>query len=124
MTVAKYGALWRELLLLLCLAFFLTGCTGGKPATDPVTLKDPVPADSLKAIFSLTIHSPDGKSHDLDAVLFSVPNKRYRMELTGSLGIGVASLRCLASVARIWLADGFPDGENVHGRRGIYGWTL
>ena len=92
MTVARFGAFLRGLLLLLCLALFLTGCTGGKPATDPVTLKDPVPADSLKAIFSLTIHSPDGKSHDLDAVLFSVPNKRYRMELTGSLGIGVASL--------------------------------
>ncbi|WP_405324642.1 hypothetical protein [Fibrobacter sp.] len=99
MTVAKYGALWRGLLLLLCLAFFLTGCTGGKPATTPVTLKDPAPADSLKAIFSLTIHSPDGKSHDLDAVLFSVPNKRYRMELTGSLGIGVASL--------LWLESGW-----------------
>ena len=92
MTVARFGAFLRGLLLLLCLALFLTGCTGGKPATDPVTLKDPVPADSLKAIFSLTIHSPDGKSHDLDAVLFSVPNKRYRMELTGSLGVGVASL--------------------------------
>jgi hypothetical protein len=31
-------------------------------------------------------------SEILDAVLFSVPGKRYRMELTGPMGIGVASL--------------------------------
>ena len=99
MTVARFGAFLRGLLLLLCLALFLTGCTGGKPATDPVAQNAPAPADSLKAIFSLTIHSLDGKSHDLDAVLFSVPNKRYRMELTGSLGIGVASL--------LWLESGW-----------------
>ena len=32
-------------------------------------------------------------------MLFSVPGKRYRMELTGTLGIGVASL--------LWLPDGW-----------------
>ena len=99
MTLARFGAFLRGLFLLLCLAFFLVGCTGGKPATSPVVQNVETPADSLKAIFSLTIYSPDGKSQDLDAVLFSVPGKRYRMELTGSLGIGVASL--------LWLPEGW-----------------
>ena len=99
MTLARFGAFLRGLFLLLCLAFFLVGCTGGKLATSPVVQNVETPADSLKAIFSLTIYSPDGKSQDLDAVLFSVPGKRYRMELTGSLGIGVASL--------LWLPEGW-----------------
>lgn len=97
--VARHGAFLRGLFLLLVLALFLTGCTGRKPATDPAPQNVEAPADSLKALFSLTIYSPDGKSQDLDAVLFSVPNKRYRMELTGSLGIGVASL--------LWLPEGW-----------------
>lgn len=97
--VARHGAFLRGLFLLLFLALFLTGCTGGKPVTDPAAQNVEAPADSLKALFSLTIYSPDGKSQDLDAVLFSVPNKRYRMELTGSLGIGVASL--------LWLPEGW-----------------
>lgn len=89
----------RGLFLLLVLSLFLTGCVGGKQSTAPVAQSVETPADSLKALFSLTIFSPDGKTQDLDAVLFSVPNKRYRMELTGSLGIGVASL--------LWLEDGW-----------------
>jgi len=97
--VAKYSALVRGLFLLLLLSLFLTGCGGGKQSTAPVVANVEAPADSLKALFSLTIYSPDGKTQDLDAVLFSVPNKRYRMELTGSLGIGVASL--------LWLEEGW-----------------
>jgi hypothetical protein len=96
---AKNGAFLRGFLLLFFLALFVTGCTGGKPSTAPVTKNEPAALDSLKAIISLTIHSPDGKSQDLDAVIFSVPGKRYRMELTGSLGIGVASL--------LWLEEGW-----------------
>ena len=103
LTAAKYGALvrgfWWGLFLLLLLSFFLTGCVGGKQSTAPVVQNAEAPADSLKALFSLTIYSPDGKTQDLDAVFFSVPKKRYRMELTGSLGIGVASL--------LWLEDGW-----------------
>ena len=97
--VAKCSAYARGLFLLLLLSLFLTGCVGGKQSTAPVVQNAEAPADSLKALFSLTIYSPDGKTQDLDAVLFSVPNKRYRMELTGSLGIGVASL--------LWLEEGW-----------------
>jgi len=97
--MAKCGTFMQGFFLLLLLSFFMTGCAGGKQSTAPVTATAEAPADSLKAKFSITIHSEDGKSQDLDAVLFSVPNKRYRMELTGALGIGVASL--------LWLEDGW-----------------
>ena len=97
--VAKYSAFARGLFLLLLLSFFLTGCVGGKQSIAPTVQSAEAPVDSLKALFSLTIYSPDGKTQDLDAVLFSVPNKRYRMELTGTLGIGVASL--------LWLEEGW-----------------
>ncbi len=90
---------WREFFLLLLLTLFLTGCTGGRQAASKAAENVEAPLDSLKAVFSLTIQSPDGVEHDLDAVLFSVPNKRYRMELTGTLGIGVASL--------LWLPEGW-----------------
>ena len=97
--VAKYSAFARGLFSLLLLSLFLTGCVGGKQSTAPTVQSAEAPVDSLKALFSLTIYSPDGKTQDLDAVLFSVPNKRYRMELTGSLGIGIASL--------LWLEEGW-----------------
>lgn len=99
MTLARFGAFLRGLFLLALLTLFLTGCTGGRQAAAKVTESAEAPVDSLKAIFSLTIYAPDGKTQDLDAVLFSVPNKRYRMELTGALGIGVASL--------LWLESGW-----------------
>lgn len=97
--VAKCGTLVRGFFFLVLLSFFLTGCVGGKQSTAPVVDNAEAPVDSLKAKFSITIYSEDGKSQDLDAVLFSVPNKRYRMELIGSLGIGIASL--------LWLEDGW-----------------
>ena len=86
------------LLFALCL---LVGCAGKKPVVEPVsadtTVEKEAPRDSLRAKFLLTIIQQDtatGKTvtQELDAVLFSVPGKRYRMELTGPLGIGVASL--------------------------------
>ena len=72
----------------------LAGCAGNKPAVAPVSSDSVVeaPRDSLRAKFQLSIIQPDSSIQELDAVLFSVPGKRYRMELTGPLGIGVASL--------------------------------
>ena len=80
-------------LLALCV---LVGCAGKKPVVEPTAAADSnatveVPRDSLRAKFLLTIYE-EGKTQELDAVIFSVPGKRYRMELTGPLGIGVASL--------------------------------
>lgn len=99
MAVAKNGAFLRGFCALLLLSLFLMGCTGGHQAASNAAEPAEAPADSLRAKFLLTIHSVDGKSQELDAVLFSVPGKRYRMELTGSLGIGVASL--------LWLPEGW-----------------
>ena len=73
--------------------FLLTGCTGGqKPAVAPAAVDAVAVQDSLRAKFLLTLSDGEGNLRELDAVLFSVPKKRYRMELTGPLGIGVASM--------------------------------
>ena len=85
-------------MIVLCALF---GCAGNRPAVDPAAKTDgaslEAPRDSLRAKFKLTIFQQDSatqkmEKQELDAVLFSVPGKRYRMELTGPLGIGVASL--------------------------------
>lgn len=78
--------------LFLC-AILSIGCSGGKTtqanlSTEPNTASL---QDSLRAKFKLTIVQNDDEQN-LDAVLFSVPHKRYRMELTGPMGIGVASM--------------------------------
>lgn len=83
-----------SILFLLFAVSALVGCAGNKPAVEPVARDSAVveaPRDSLRAKFQLTIDQ-DSAVQELDAVLFSVPGKRYRMELTGPLGIGVASM--------------------------------
>ncbi len=87
-------------LFALCALF---GCAGNMPAVEPVAksadgVSAEAPRDSLRAKFQLTIVQ-DSSTQEFDAVLFSVPGKRYRMELTGPLGIGVASL--------LWLQEGW-----------------
>ena len=94
----------RSVLVLMLVALaMLAGCAGGKKAelvNDPAAVaKIETPSDSLRAKFLLTLVGNDGKSQELDAVLFSVPGKRYRMELTGPMGIGVASM--------LWTEEGW-----------------
>lgn len=96
---------WNHLFILVmfCCAC-LVGCQGGaKPAVDAAPAgKNAAPEvvqDSLRAKFLLTMATSDGETQNLDAVLFSVPGKRYRMELTGPMGIGVASM--------LWQEDGW-----------------
>ena len=81
------------LMLVVLASCFFTACVGTKPAS-PLASDEPLaaPLDSLRAKMSLTLLDGNGKNRNLDAVLFSVPGKRYRMEITGPLGIGVASL--------------------------------
>lgn len=98
-----------KIVFLLAVVAVLFGCAGQKPAVDPGASPAGMaaveaPRDSLRAKFLLTIVQQDsatGKdvAQELDAVIFSVPGKRYRMELTGPLGIGVASL--------LWQEDGW-----------------
>lgn len=95
----------RSVLFLILVALaMLSGCAGGKKAemvsAAPVSAAQvETPRDSLRAKFLLTLATADGKMQELDAVLFSVPGKRYRMELTGPMGIGVASL--------LWTEEGW-----------------
>jgi len=81
--------------------FLLAGCAGNNatPSVDrDVSVVEAPPQDSLRAKFKLTIVQNDGEQN-LDAVLFSVPGKRYRMELMGPMGIGVASM--------LWTEEGW-----------------
>ena len=93
-----FVGIWGLSLVLVCL---LSGCAGNKPSVN--TSAQVVPAevklDSLRAKMAITLVDENGKEQNLDAVLFSVPGKRYRMELTGPMGIGVASL--------LWLEEGW-----------------
>lgn len=76
----------------------LSGCSGSSAVRKGAGDAEPA-LDSLRAKFSLTMVGKDGKEQNFDAVLFSVPGKRYRMELTGPMGIGVASV--------LWKEDGW-----------------
>lgn len=86
------------LLSLLLSLSVLSGCSGSN-AVRKGNADVEAPLDSLRAKFSLTMVGKDGKEQNFDAVLFSVPGKRYRMELTGPMGIGVASV--------LWKEDGW-----------------
>ena len=85
-----------------CLAFTLFGCAGvfaPAPSTSRAPAAEMPARDSLRAKFVLTVVDSTGKDQELDAVLFAVPHLRYRMELTGPMGVGVASL--------LWTSDGW-----------------
>lgn len=118
-----FACMWGLCLVLICL---LSGCAGKKPATEPTAAKcaagavkgavdgaagsanaanageacaPEVKPDSLRAKMAITLVDDNGKEQNLDAVLFSVPHKRYRMEFTGPMGIGVASM--------LWTEEGW-----------------
>jgi len=84
--------------LVLSVVLLLAGCAGSRSgAEEAAQASAGTPAaeasrDSLRAKFQLKIMAEEGKVQEFDAVLFSVPGKRYRLELTGPLGIGVASM--------------------------------
>lgn len=88
----------RLVKLLAVLGFagmLLSGCAGKNAPVNVSAASQESPVavrDSLRAKFVMTIVDSLGKEQELDAVLFSVPGQRYRMELTGPMGIGVASL--------------------------------
>ena len=73
----------------------LCGCAGTNTSRKPDAaggVEAAAVPDSLRAKFKLSLFDKNGKEQEFDAVLFSVPGKRYRMELTGAMGIGVASV--------------------------------
>lgn len=85
-----------------CLLLLFYGCAGTPSGANRLPADGASAAtvrDSLRAKFILTMIDSTGKPQELDAVMFSVPGARYRMELTGPMGIGVASL--------LWTKDGW-----------------
>lgn len=91
--VVQFKILVRcAILMILGVSLFFSGCAGVKSSAKSSALGGIPARDSLRAKFVLTVVGDDGKMQDLDAVLFSVPGERYRLELTGALGIGIASL--------------------------------
>ena len=112
----------RIALAVLCaVAVWLAGCASSKPVVEPSAAKCVAGAtdadaanagaasaacapeapklDSLRAKMAITLVDENGKEQNLDAVLFSVPRLRYRMEFTGPMGIGVASM--------LWTEEGW-----------------
>ena len=112
----------RIALAALCaVTVWLAGCASSKPAVEPTAAKCVAGAtnadaanagaasaacapeapklDSLRAKMAITLVDENGKEQNLDAVLFSVPRLRYRMEFTGPMGIGVASM--------LWTEEGW-----------------
>lgn len=112
----------RIALAVLCaVTVWLAGCASSKPAVEPTAAKCAAGAtdadaanagaasaacapeapklDSLRAKMAITLVDENGKEQSLDAVLFSVPRLRYRMEFTGPMGIGVASM--------LWTEEGW-----------------
>ena len=69
----------------------LVGC-GPRLAKGPAESMEMAPPDSLKAKFSIEVNDSEEGSETLSGVLFAVPYKRYRMEFSGPMGVGVASV--------------------------------
>jgi hypothetical protein len=78
----------------LCLALICVGCFSGHSRMMDENSKGLIlsPPDSLKAKLNLDLYDGDGQLHEISGVLFAVPHTRYRLELTGPLGVGVGSL--------------------------------
>lgn len=79
--------------LLATIAFLFTQCsTAPRPdLTSPRTSNYARP-DSVRAKLILIIPRPDSSVSEVDGVLWAVPEKSYRLELSGPMGIQVASL--------------------------------
>lgn len=81
--------------LLMLLLSFVIACSKAPSALSENTSAASnleIAKDSLRAKFKLEMPDGKGKLQKFDAVMFSVPGKRYRLELSGPMGIGVASV--------------------------------
>jgi outer membrane lipoprotein-sorting protein len=84
----------QRLLLLfpLFVALFLSACASSKSLVPVEEKSKEFAADSLKAKFTLSLKNEKGEMQELSGVLFAVQGIRYRLELSGPFGVGVASL--------------------------------
>lgn len=69
----------------------LSGC-GPRLVKGPAEPSEVLAPENVKAKFTLEIVDSLEDSHRLSGVLFAVPSKRYRLEFSGPMGIGIASL--------------------------------
>ena len=86
------GALCK---ILFCFAtVFLCSCSRHPQPilTGIVVPQNVLPVDSLRAKLVLTVPTSDKASEEVSGVLFAVPKQRYRLELSGPMGVQVASL--------------------------------
>lgn len=83
--------MFRLFLVPFLLILLLEGCASS-PKTSLPKQTTQISTDSLRASFSMEFQNGEGSWQQFSAVLFSVPGKRYRIELSGPMGIGVASL--------------------------------
>lgn len=78
---------------LLAFLFFSCGNHIPKPTLqyEGVAISSPQ-VDSLRAKFTLQVANTKAEPEELEGVLWAVPGQRYRIEINGPMGIGIASL--------------------------------
>lgn len=80
------------LFLLTAMAvLFISACAPSKQMVSIENSEKEQLADSLKAKFTISLKNEKGEMQDLSGVLFAVKGVRYRLELSGPFGVGVAS---------------------------------
>lgn len=98
----RFGGIIVGILLASCAKHptTLADIPGAKPGQVP---------DSLRVKMVIELPMPDSSQEEVDAVLWAKPGARYRLELSGPLGIQVASL--------LWTKDAWvgllPSQERV-----------
>jgi len=81
------------MLKVLCAIFIVLISCSKKPAVNTYFVSDKTTAlpDSAKVKAMISVSQND-KKEKLSTVLFAVPNERYRIELSGTLGLSAASV--------------------------------
>lgn len=90
----------RTLLFWGLLGLLLFGCARHPaPALAGVSMDSAPPPDSLRVKLLIELPMPDSTTEEVDGVLWAKPGERYRLELTGPLGMQMASL--------LWTREGW-----------------
>lgn len=82
-----------SLLGVLVALLLLGGCTSAPPPVlmpQGTVLKSLHP-DSVRVKFTMQVATPSG-NEELDGVLWAIPQQKYRLELSGAMGVGAASI--------------------------------